>query len=140
MDVEGGWSWVVGAVGCKFLISVFLVLLGKQLAVEHIFEYNRSMELGEPTATTCEPCSRLDEAFGQFDAALTDLITGVSTPNANSAITTDTADGKTPQQRDSVPNDHQRCLPANCSRAGWLPTTEVREHRHAIKTRRNDRP
>ena len=31
---------LVWAVGCKFLISVFLVLLGKQLAVEHIFEYN----------------------------------------------------------------------------------------------------
>jgi len=74
----------------------FLILLGKQLTVEHIFEYNRSMELGDPTAPTREPCSRLDEAFDQFDAALPDLITGVSTPNASSAITTDTADGKTP--------------------------------------------
>ena len=52
----------------------FLILLGKQLGVERIFEYNRSMQLGDPTATTRDPRSRLDEALDQFDAALTDLI------------------------------------------------------------------
>jgi hypothetical protein len=65
---------LVWAVGCKFLISVFLVLLGKQLVIEHIFEYNGGMELGEPPATLG---SRLDEALDTFDAALTDLISTV---------------------------------------------------------------
>jgi Domain of unknown function (DUF222) len=48
--------------------------LGKQLVVEHVFEYNRGMELGDPTATTRDPRSRLDQALDTFDAALTDLI------------------------------------------------------------------
>ena len=65
---------LVWAVGCKFLISVFLVLLGKQLVIEHIFEYNGGMELGEPPATLG---SRLDEALDTFDAAPTDLISTV---------------------------------------------------------------
>jgi Domain of unknown function (DUF222) len=54
-------------------------LLGKQLVVERIFEYNRSMELGDPTAPTREPRSRLDEALDTFDAALAELITTVET-------------------------------------------------------------
>jgi hypothetical protein len=37
------------------------------------------MELGDPTATTREPRSRLDEALDTFDAALTELITSVDT-------------------------------------------------------------
>jgi hypothetical protein len=49
----------------------------KQLVLEHIFEYNRDMQLGDPTAATREPRSRLDEALDHFDAALTELITSV---------------------------------------------------------------
>ena len=52
----------------------FLILLAKHLVVEHIFEYNRSMQLGDSLATTREPHSRLDEALDHFDTALTDLI------------------------------------------------------------------
>jgi hypothetical protein len=37
------------------------------------------MELGDPTATTREPRSRLDEALDTFDAAVTELITSVDT-------------------------------------------------------------
>ena len=37
------------------------------------------MELGDPTATTRDQCSRLDEALDTFDAALTDLIGAVET-------------------------------------------------------------
>jgi Domain of unknown function (DUF222) len=53
--------------------------LGKQLVIERIFEYNGGMELGDPTATTREPRSRLDAALDTFDAALTELITSVET-------------------------------------------------------------
>jgi Domain of unknown function (DUF222) len=49
-------------------------LLIKQLVVERIFEYNGGMELGDPTATTRGPRSRLDAALDTFDAALTELI------------------------------------------------------------------
>ena len=56
-------------------ISFFLILLGKQLVVERIFEYNRGMELGDPTATTREPRSRLDEALDTFEHSLAELIT-----------------------------------------------------------------
>jgi hypothetical protein len=51
--------------------------LTKRLVIEHIFEYNGGMELGEPPATTREPCNRLDLALDTFDAALTDLISTV---------------------------------------------------------------
>ena len=37
------------------------------------------MELGDPTATTREPRSRLDEALDRFDAAVTELIGTVET-------------------------------------------------------------
>jgi hypothetical protein len=56
------------------LLANFLILLAKQLVIEHIFEYNGSMQLGDSLATTREPRSRLDEALDHFDAALTDLI------------------------------------------------------------------
>ena len=58
----------------RVLSQFSLILLGKQLVLEHIFEYNRDMQLGDPTATTREPRSRLDEALDTFDAAVTELI------------------------------------------------------------------
>jgi hypothetical protein len=70
------WLWVVR---CGFASVFFVILLGKQLVVEHIFEYNGGMELGDPTATTRDQRSRLDEALDQFDSALTDLIGAVET-------------------------------------------------------------
>jgi len=48
--------------------------LGKRLVVERIFEYNGSMQLGDPTAGEREQRSRLDEALDHLDAAITDLI------------------------------------------------------------------
>jgi Domain of unknown function (DUF222) len=57
----------------------FLYFLEKQLAIEHIFEYNRSMQLGDSTATTHEQRSRLDKALDHFDSAITELITTVET-------------------------------------------------------------
>jgi hypothetical protein len=53
--------------------------LGKQLVLEHIFEYNGSMQLGDPTATTRDQRSRLDEALDHFDTALTDLVDTLDT-------------------------------------------------------------
>ena len=50
MGAERFGQWVGLAVWCKFLISFFLVLLGKQLVIERIFEYNRGMQLGDSTS------------------------------------------------------------------------------------------
>ena len=72
-------QWVGLGGQLQVLISVFLILLGKQLVIEHIFEYNRGMQLGDPTATTREPRSRLDEALDTFDDSLAELITTVET-------------------------------------------------------------
>ena len=49
----------------------FVILLGKQLVVERIFEYNRDMQLGDSLAT---PRSRLDEALDTFENSLAELI------------------------------------------------------------------
>jgi uncharacterized protein DUF222 len=56
----------------------FVILLGK-LVVERSFEYNRGMELGDPTATTRDPRSRLDEALDTFENSLAELIGTVET-------------------------------------------------------------
>jgi len=53
--------------------------LGKLLVLEHVFEYNRGMQLGDPTATTRDQRSRLDEALDHLDTALTDLIDTLDT-------------------------------------------------------------
>ena len=67
MGVER-FGQVVGLGGrVPVLILFFLILLGKQLVVEQIFEYNGSMQLGDPTAATREQRSRLDEALDNFD-------------------------------------------------------------------------
>ena len=65
-------------VGRRFGL-VSLILLGKQLVVEQIFEYNGGMELGDSTATTRDPRSRLDEALDTFENSLAELITSVDT-------------------------------------------------------------
>jgi len=59
----------------QILSPVFRYIVGKQLVVERIFEYNGGMELGDPTATTRDQRSRLDAALDTFNAALTELIT-----------------------------------------------------------------
>jgi Domain of unknown function (DUF222) len=63
----------------RVLIFVFRYFVGKRLAVERIFEYNRSMELGDPTATTHAPHSRLDAALDTFENSLAELIGAVDT-------------------------------------------------------------
>ena len=69
-------SW---AVRCRLQVRFFLILLGKQLVIEHIFEYNRSMELGDSTTAERHQRSVVDEALDTFDAALTELISAVET-------------------------------------------------------------
>ena len=58
---------------------VFPYFIGKTACLEHVFEYNGGMELGDPTATTRDPRSRLDEALDTFDNSLAELITTVDT-------------------------------------------------------------
>jgi hypothetical protein len=60
-------------------VRFFLILLGKQLVIEHIFEYSGSMELGDSTTAERHQRSVVDEALDTFDAALTDLISTVET-------------------------------------------------------------
>ena len=67
------------AVNWAVSTQISLILLGKQFVVEHIFEYNRGMELGDLTAMMCDPRRRLDEALDTIDTALTDLIGTVDT-------------------------------------------------------------
>jgi Domain of unknown function (DUF222) len=71
------WQWVGLGGRVRVLISVFVILLGKQLVIERIFEYNGGMELGDPTATTREPRSRLDAALDHVESAVTELIGAV---------------------------------------------------------------
>ena len=63
--IRGGFL----VVGRRFGSLFFVILLGKQLGLERIFEYNEGMELGDPTATTRDPRRRLDEALDTFDTA-----------------------------------------------------------------------
>ena len=70
-------QWVGLAVWRKFLISFFLVLLGKQLVIERIFEYNRRMQLGEPPATTRQQRSPADEILDNLNNNLTELLTAI---------------------------------------------------------------
>ena len=71
MGVEGAWAGVERSGQLAVSTQISLILLRKQLVLERIFEYNRGMELGDPTAT---PRSRLDEALDTLDAAVADLI------------------------------------------------------------------
>jgi hypothetical protein len=63
----------------RISISVFVILLTKQLVLEQIFEYNGSMQLGDPRAATRDQRSRLDEALDTFENSLAELITSVDT-------------------------------------------------------------
>ena len=56
----------------------FPYIVGKQLVIEHRFEYNRWMELGEPTVERAER-GRLDVALDTLDNALAELIETVET-------------------------------------------------------------
>ena len=47
-----------GSVEC--LISKFCLFIGKLFVIEHIFEYNRSMELGDFTAAERDQRSLMD--------------------------------------------------------------------------------
>jgi hypothetical protein len=64
----------LGLVRCRASSLFSLILLTNRLVIEHFFEYNRSMELGDPTAATRDQRSRLDEALDHFDSAVTGLI------------------------------------------------------------------
>jgi hypothetical protein len=71
-----GWLGRSGA----GLISVFrYFVVGKTACSRTHLRIQWGTELGDPTATTREPRSRLDEALDTFDAALTELITSVDT-------------------------------------------------------------
>jgi len=52
-------------------------LLGKQLAVEHIFEYNRGMELGDSPATARDHRSPADDILDKLNNDLNQFITAV---------------------------------------------------------------
>ena len=63
----GFWWGLRCGVPVQDLDLFSLVLLRKKLLIERTFEYNRGMELGDPTATTREPRSRLDAALDAFE-------------------------------------------------------------------------
>jgi len=74
MGVEGFWRWVGLGGQLAGFNPVFPYIVGKQLVVERIFEYNGGMQLGDPLATTRDQRSRLHEALDHFDSAVTGLI------------------------------------------------------------------
>jgi hypothetical protein len=51
--------------------------LGKQLALERIFEYNRGMQLGDSLATAREPRSPADEILDKLNDNFTELLTAI---------------------------------------------------------------
>jgi hypothetical protein len=59
MGLEGVGQVLAWAVGRGFDLC-FSLFCWEKLVVEQIFEYNRSMELGDPTVATRDPRSRLD--------------------------------------------------------------------------------
>jgi hypothetical protein len=59
------------------LTQISLILLRKQLVLERIFEYNGSMELGDPTATTRDQRSPADEILDNLNNNLTELLTAI---------------------------------------------------------------
>ena len=58
-----GWFRRPGAV----LIFVFRYFVGKQLVIEHIFEYNRGMQPGDHEVAERAERSPLDEALDDLD-------------------------------------------------------------------------
>ena len=46
MGEERGRVWVIQ---CRKWAEIFLVLLANQLVIERVFEYNESMEVGDPS-------------------------------------------------------------------------------------------
>jgi Domain of unknown function (DUF222) len=68
-----GW---VGQLSGSIQGAIFLILLRKQLAVEHEFEYNKCMELGDPTAAQTER-SRLNVVLDKLHDDLAELVEAV---------------------------------------------------------------
>jgi hypothetical protein len=54
--------------------SVFPYLMGKSLGIEQNFEYNKCMQLGDPTTDERDQRSPLDEALDDAEQALTTMI------------------------------------------------------------------
>jgi Domain of unknown function (DUF222) len=79
IKASGGILWRVGWVGQlsgSIQGAIFLILLRKQLAVEHEFEYNKCMELGDPTAAQTER-SRLNVVLDKLHDDLAELVEAV---------------------------------------------------------------
>jgi hypothetical protein len=58
---------------------IFPYFIGKSLVIEHQFEYNRSMELGEQSIDQCDQRTPLESALDTFDNGLAELINTVET-------------------------------------------------------------
>ena len=69
--LSSGWFCVIG-VGFRSTFS--LVLLPKSLVIEHVFEYNGSIQLGDCGGAVSADAAPLDAALDTFDHALTYLI------------------------------------------------------------------
>jgi Domain of unknown function (DUF222) len=66
-----GLGWVFCT---PILIALFLILLGKRLVIEHIFEYNGGMQLGDHPLDTRVERSRLDAVLDKLDTVYTELL------------------------------------------------------------------
>jgi Domain of unknown function (DUF222) len=59
------------------LVLLFLIMLRKRLAIEHSFEYNEDMQLGDQAAASREQRTAMEVALDTFDTALNGLISAV---------------------------------------------------------------
>ena len=75
----GVWLWLVWTVGCRFGSLFFVILLGKQLVIEHVFEYSGGMELGDQTAGVRAERSRLDVILDKLNDDFAELLDTVET-------------------------------------------------------------
>ena len=62
---------------CRFDGPIFLILLRSRLVIEHIFEYNRCMELGDHTAAECTERSRLDVILDKLNHVYGEVLEAV---------------------------------------------------------------
>jgi hypothetical protein len=63
-----GGVWVIG---CGFWIPISLILLENGRAIEHSFDYNGRMELGDQATARRDQRAPIDLALDAFDTALT---------------------------------------------------------------------
>ena len=63
--------------GCRFDGPIFLILLRSRLVIEHIFEYNRCMELGDQTAAERTERSRLDVILDKLNDVYGEVLEAV---------------------------------------------------------------